>query len=234
MSAEGPVPLVLVHGQLMTDAVWARLLPLLPAPPALVADVASDDSIAAMAERLLADAPARFDLVGFAMGGFVAFEVMRRAPERVRRLVLIATLAEADGPAQRARRQGYADLVEAGEFDRVAEERIPILTAGGADADPGLLAAVRSMLADTGAATFLRQQRAILDRPDSTASLARIACPTLIVRGEMDGITSEVQYRTMFDMIPGARGETIADCGHLVPLECPGELAKLLANWLYT
>src|SRR3546814_12148979 len=79
------------------------------------------------AQRLLDDARPKFVLIAHAMGGFVAFEVMRRAPERVARLALISTLASADSPAQTARRQGYIDLVESGRFDQVVEERIPIL-----------------------------------------------------------------------------------------------------------
>jgi len=82
-----------------------------------------------MAARLLETAPPLFTLIAHAMGGFVAFEVMRRAPERVARLALLATLATADGPAQTARREGYIRLVEQGRFEQVAEERIPMLVA---------------------------------------------------------------------------------------------------------
>src|SRR3546814_709877 len=89
----------------------------------IVADNRSDDTIAGFAQRLLDNAPPKFVLIAHAMGGFVAFEVMRRAPERVAKLALIATLASADGPAQTARRQGYIDLVESGNFDQVVEER---------------------------------------------------------------------------------------------------------------
>src|SRR3546814_19444414 len=94
------------------------------------------------------------------MGGFVAFEVMRRAPGRVAKLALISTLASADGPAQTARRQGYIDLVESGTFGQVVEERIPILFPADKRGDARLLGIARRMAADTGAATFLAQQRA--------------------------------------------------------------------------
>ncbi len=113
------LPIVLITGQLLTDAVWQPLLDGWPDREVIVADNRSDDTIAGIATRLLENAPPRFVLIGHAMGGFVAFEVMRRAPERVAKLVLIATLASADGPAQTARRQGYIDLVEAGKFDQV-------------------------------------------------------------------------------------------------------------------
>src|SRR5436305_1662789 len=104
-----------------------------------------------MATRLLAAAPERFALVAHAMGGFVAFEVMRRAPGRVARLALIATLPAADGPAQTARRQGYIDLVDAGRFDQVIEERIPMLFPPAKRDDAPLLALARRLAAQTGA-----------------------------------------------------------------------------------
>src|SRR4051812_13369352 len=119
---------VFASGQLLTEDVWApQAVALADDYEMIVADHLHDDSIAGMARRLLDGAPARFHLVAHAMGGFTAFEVMRQAPERVRSLVLIGTLASADGPAQTERRQGYIRLVEAGNFAGVVEERIPML-----------------------------------------------------------------------------------------------------------
>src|SRR3546814_7861398 len=110
------LPIVLITGQLLTDAVWQPLLDAWPDREVTVADNRSDDTIEGFAQRLLDNAPPKFALVGHAMGGFVAFEVMRRAPGRVAKLALISTLASADGPAQTARRQGYIDMVESGHF----------------------------------------------------------------------------------------------------------------------
>ena len=161
------LPIVLMTGQLLTETVWQPLLEAWPDREVTVVDNRSDDTIAGFAQRLLDNAPPKFILIAHAMGGFVAFEVMRRAPERVAKLALIATLASADGPAQTARRQGYIDLVESGNFDRVVEERIPILFPEEKRGDERLLGIARRMAADTGADTFLAQQRAIPDRlPD--------------------------------------------------------------------
>ncbi len=218
------MPIVLVHGQLMTDEVWAPVLPHLGAREIIVADVTSDDSIAAMARRLLDTAPALF---GYAMGGFVAFEVLRVAPERVRRLVLVSTLAEADNDAQRARRQGYADHVAAGRFADIAAERVPILLSPEKREELGPL--VHRMARETGPDDFLVQQTAILTRVDSRPSLAEITCPALIIHGRNDAIAVE---RHQDDMRCGiAQAEYVElDCGHLVTLEQPEQLAALISE----
>jgi len=224
---------VLVTGQLLTRDVWGRLPQTLAAGREVVfADHTRDDTIGGMAERLLAAAPRRFRLVGQAMGGFVAFEVMRRAPERVQSLALLSTLAPDDGPAQTERRQGYLRLVEAGRFEEVVEERIPILVHPARSEDEPLLSLVRRMAAETGPDVFRSQQRAIMARPDSRPTLARIRCPTLVVWGRQDRITSEAHQREIVDGIAGARLAVIEDCGHLATLEKPATAARLLAEWL--
>ncbi|WP_116236637.1 alpha/beta fold hydrolase [Parasphingopyxis lamellibrachiae] len=236
MSVEPPCsvcPLVLVAGQLMTRQLWdpiVRLLP--PGTDVRFADVSQDDSIGGMAGRLLRSMPARFDLVGFAMGGFVAFEVLRRAPERVRSVILISTLAEADTDVQRERRSGYSTMVKAGNFDAVVEQRLPILLGRRAQRDDATVATIRAMARATGAATFLRQQMAILNRVDSTSSLSAFRCPALVLRGESDAITSADHQNVMASAIAGATSLSIADCGHVIPLEAPGYVAQSIVDWL--
>jgi pimeloyl-ACP methyl ester carboxylesterase len=157
---------------------------------------------------------------------------MRRAPERVAKLALISTLASADGPAQTARRQGYIDLVQSGRFDQVVEERIPMLFPEAKRGDERLLAIAREMAADTGADTFLAQQRAIMARIDSRPRLHEIAVPTLLIRGEQDGITSRAHHEEMLEAIPGARLEVIAGTGHLPTIEAPEVVVPLLTDFI--
>ena len=108
-------PVILIGGQLLTARLWASQIAALGDRFSIsVADQTAHDSIRAMAAAILETAPARFSLAGHAMGGFIAFEILRQASERVRRLVLMSTLAPADTPAQTARREGYLRLVEAG------------------------------------------------------------------------------------------------------------------------
>ena len=226
------LPIVLITGQLLTDAVWQPLIDAWGDREVIVADNQSDDTIAGFAQRLLDSAPPKFVLVGHAMGGFVAFEVLRRAPERVAKLALISTLASADDPAQTARRQGYIDLVESGNFDQVVEERIPILFPEEKRSDERLLGIARQMAADTGADTFLAQQRAIMARIDSRPRLGEIAVPTLLVWGEKDGITSRAHHDEIADAIPGARLEVVAGAGHLPTVEAPELVVPLLSEFI--
>jgi pimeloyl-ACP methyl ester carboxylesterase len=226
------LPIVLITGQLLTDAVWQPLLDAWADREVIVADNRSDDTIAGFAQRLIDNAPPKFVLVGHAMGGFVAFEVMRRAPERVAKLVLISTLASADGPAQTARRQGYIDLVTSGRFDQVVEERLPILFPEEKRGDERLLGIARQMAADTGAETFLAQQRAIMARVDSRPRLGEIAVPTLLVWGEKDGITSRAHHDEIVEAIPGARLEVVAGAGHLPTVEAPEVVVSLLTEFV--
>lgn len=228
------LPIVLITGQLLTDAVWQPLLDAWPDREVIVADNRSDDRIEGFAQRLLDNAPPRFVLIAHAMGGFVAFEVMRRAPGRVARLALISTLASADGPAQTARRQGYIDLVTSGRFDQVVEERIPMLFPEEKRSDERLLGIARAMAAETGADTFLAQQRAIMARTDSRPRLGEIAVPTLLIWGEEDGITSRAHHEEILEAIPGARLEVIPGAGHLPTVEAPDVVVPLLTAFVDT
>lgn len=226
------LPVVLITGQLLTDAVWQPILSAFDGHEIIFANHREDDSIAAFADRLLADAPPKFILVGHAMGGFVAFDVMRRAAQRVEKLVLIATLASADGPAQTARRQGYIDLVANGHFDQLVEERLPMLFPEPKRQDERLIGLARQMAADTGVGIFLAQQRAIMTRIDSRPYLARINVPTLLIWGEGDGITNRAQHEEIAAEIARAKLVTLANVGHLPMVEAPSEMIALLRGFI--
>lgn len=231
VSAEA-LPLVLVHSQLLTAELWRAVRPAFETRgPVHCADVTRDETIEGMAGRLLADAPERFDLVALGMGGFVAFAALRKAPGRIRRLVLVSTLPEADSDAQTRRRAGYSAMVERGEFDAVAEERIPLLL-GREARDGDIAAAVREMARAVGPEAFLRQQSAIMARPDSTPMLAGIVQPTLVLRGEEDGIMSDAHFEILSGTIPNARGFVVPHSGHLIPLERPEAFADAVITWL--
>lgn len=224
---------VFASGQLLTDDVWAPQVEALTADyDVVLADHGRDDTIAGMAARLLAGAPALFHLIAHAMGGFTALEVMRQAPQRVLSLTLIATLAPNDGPAQTERRQGYIRLVEAGRFDQVVEERVPILLPPERRGEAALLARVRKMASDTGPDRFLAQQRAIMSRIDSRPSLSSIKVPTLVIRGAQDGITTPAHQDEILAGVPHARFVEIPACGHLPTLERPETINRLLRDWL--
>ncbi len=233
MSIFAKTPIVFACGQLLDDRCWEPQRTAFAGQRRLfVSDHRSDDTIEAMAKRLLASAPDQFLLMGHAMGGFIALEVMRQAPERVKGLALLATLANGDGPAQTERRMGYIRLVEEGRFEQVAEERIPMLLAPARRSDSVLIGQIRAMAQDTGAKIFLRQQRAIMSRIDSRPSLGRIIVPTLILWGDEDGITTMAQQQDLLGAIAGSRLEVLEGCGHLSTLEAPNAVNTLLSAWM--
>jgi len=226
-------PVVLIASQLLDGRLWAPQVEALGSRfELIIADQTGHDTMASMASAILAQAPDRISIVGHGMGGFIALEALRQAPARIDRLVLMSTLASADGPAQTARREGYLRLVDGGRFDEVVEERLPMLLSPQRRSDEALVAAARTMAAETGPEAFLRQQRAIMSRPDSRPGLGAIASPTLILFGRQDGIVTLAHQQEIQAAIPGARLEILEDCGHLLTLEQPTRVNALLAEWL--
>lgn len=227
-------PLVLVPGLLCTRALYAPQIAALSADGMTidVADHRSDDTIPAIAARLLENAPPRFALAGLSMGGYVAMEVLRQAPERVVRLVLLDTAARADAPEQTENRKRQVALAAAGRFDDVIGALFPLFVHERHENDAGLRAAVFAMARDTGAEAFARQQAAIMGRIDSRPGLSAITCPTMIVVGDGDRLTPPERAREMQERIAGSRLEIIANCGHLPTLEAPDETSARLAEFL--
>lgn len=225
--------IALVPSQLCTELVWEKQLPILSSfgTPRVFAQ-RDHDTIGAMAQSVLDAMPPHFALVAHGMGAFVAFEMLRRAPERISRLVLMSALAPADTPKQTVRREGYLRLVEQGKFDGIIEERIPMLVHPARTSDVGITATLRRMAKDTGPEIFQRQQRAIMSRADSRPSLSAISCPTLLVFGREDGITTIDHQHEMRDGIAGARLEILENCGHMMPIEKPDEVNALLSAFL--
>lgn len=228
-----PQDIVLIPSQLCTELVFEPQMPLLSSLGRPRVFVQRDhDTVGAMAQSVLDASPERFTLITHGMGGFVAFEMLRRAPQRIGKLVLMSALAPADTPKQTERRMGYIRLVEQGRFDGIIEERIPMLVHPSRMGDAALTAVLRRMASDTGAEVFQRQQRAIMARPDSRPMLASIACPTMLVFGRQDGITTIEHQNEMAAAIPDVRLEIIEDCGHMMTLEQPDAVNALLKGFL--
>jgi pimeloyl-ACP methyl ester carboxylesterase len=197
-----------------------------------VADLTRSDTIAALAADALAQAPAeRFALAGHSMGGYVALEILRRAPERVERLALLNTHARPDTPEATANRRRLMALAER-DFAAVSVELFPKLVAPAHAKDAGLSGKVTEMALATGKEAFLRQERAIIGRIDSRPHLSAIRCPTLVVAGRLDGIMPVELLEELARGIPGARLEVLEDSGHISPLERPEAVTRLLREWL--
>lgn len=227
-----PIPLLLLPGLLCDERLWCHQAAVLSdiASP-IIADLTRDDTLAAMAERALAAAPERFALAGLSMGGYVAFEILRRAPERVTRLALFDTSAAPDTPNRLAQRLAGISSLAVGRFVGVTKRLLPQLVH--ADHVHGPVGAeLVAMAARVGAEAYLRQSRAILDRPDSRPLLPTIAVPTLVAVGEEDVLTPPAAALEILHGIRDARFHLFRRCGHLPALERPEETARLLRDWL--
>ena len=226
------VPLVLLPGLLNTARLWERQIAALgDGREVLVVDTFAADSLAGLAQAVLKRAPPRFALVGLSMGGYVAFEMWRRAPERIARLALVDTTPRPDTPAQSARRRELVRLAESDGIDAVLPRLRPMLLSP-RDARAAIPAALADMAREVGVVGFRNQQTAILGRPDSRPDLPGIACPTVAVVGALDRLTPPAVAREMAAAIPGATVEVVPDAGHLSPLENPDAVTAALRRWL--
>ena len=224
---------LLVPGLLCSPRLYAPQLPALwRRGPVVVANTLRGESIAAIAESILADAPPRFALAGLSMGGYVVLELVRQAPERVERLALLSTSARPETPAATERRRPLVRLAESGRLDEVAELLFPLLVHESRHDDAELLDVVKSMAADVGAEAFVRQQHAIIGRPDARPLLPEIRCPTLVVHGDGDEVIPPECGEEAVAAIPGARLVLLPRCGHLSTLEAPDEVTRALVDWL--
>ncbi|SFF52159.1 Pimeloyl-ACP methyl ester carboxylesterase [Duganella sp. CF458] len=220
-------PLVLIPGYMLDDALWDGMLPFLPPALALhFASLAEGDSIAAMAQAVLARCPPQFNLLGFSMGGYVAREIVRLAPERVLSLALVATSSRADLPLQVEQRSKAARATPLGAFRGLGRAAIAQSLHPDHCANEALLAQVRLMGERLGREVFVRQS--LIVRDADTGRLSGIQCPTLVVAAAEDRLRSPEEARELADGIPGAKLVTVANAGHLIPLEQPQALAGLL------
>jgi pimeloyl-ACP methyl ester carboxylesterase len=224
---------VFIPGLLCSARLYDPILPTAWAYGAVtVADSRRDDTIHGMAARLLDDAPERFVLVGLSMGGYVAHEVMRQAPERVSGLALISTSARPDSAEQLENRQGQRQAVLDGGFDELVEAVFPVLPDPANAADEELRAAWRLMAHEVGAEAFLSQLDAVIARPDSRPGLAAITCPTAVIHGTGDRLITPDNAAETADAIPGAVLTLVDRAGHMLPKEQPAAAQAALAALL--
>ena len=228
-----PLPIVLVPGLTCTARLYTDQIPhLWRFGPVTIADHTRDDSMPAIARRILADAPPRFALAGLSMGGYISFEIMRQAPHRVTKLALLDTGARADTPEQTERRKVVIGLAKSGRYAEVPDVAFPVYVHRKRHGDAALKHIVRTMAEETGVEAFLRQQQAIIGRPDSRPGLGAITCPTLVLVGEGDEATPPELAREIASGIAGASLVTIPESGHLSTLEQPAAVTAALVQWM--
>ena len=227
-------PLVLLPGLNTTSRLFqAQVQGLADIAKPIIPVMTGQDSIGALAEDVLRAAPERFALAGLSMGGYVAFEIMRRAPRRVDRLALLDTQAGLDTPEVADRRRRLVEIAAGGEFERVLTLLAwTDMVATTRASDDSLEAVIYGMAREVGAEAFIRQQTAIIARPDSRPDLSSIRCPVLVLVGDDDRITPRVRSEEMAAGILGASLVVIPACGHLSALERPDEVTDALRGWL--
>lgn len=226
------LPIVFVPGLLCDERLWRdQAAALADLAPTSIADVTQDDSVEFMAARLLSEAPARFRLVGLSMGGYVAFEVLRQARERVEALALFSTSAAPDAPERSAERAGALQSLSVGRFAGVTDRLLPRLIdeqhlTGPVGDD------LKAMALRVGGDAFIRQQTAIQNRPDSRPLLAGLDMPTLVAVGDGDVLTPPSASVEIFRGLPRPKFHLFHRCGHLPAMEQPEKTTALLRGWL--
>jgi pimeloyl-ACP methyl ester carboxylesterase len=210
--------------------LWHRITAQLAAPLQHALPVGAD-TIAGLAAGILATAPPRFALAGLSLGGIVAMEILRQAPERVERVALMDTNPYAEADAVKARRAGQIARALSGDLIGVMRDEMKpnYLAPGG---DPSILDLCLSMALDLGAEVFRDQSIALRDRPDQQEAVARYKGPTLILMGAEDRLCPRDRHERLLALMPRATFAVIEGAGHLPPLERPEATLRALNTWL--
>lgn len=226
-------PLVMVPGMMCDARVFAPQINDLSRDTGVhVAAVAGGESIRDMAGRVLDQAPQRFALMGHSMGGIVAMEVLRRAPERVSRIALISTTPLAETPEQASWREPQIVKAQAGRLDEAVAGSLPADNFAPGPARNAILQMVIDMAYGFGAETFVRQSRALQRRPDAQKVLRQTKVPALILCGAHDKVTPVKRHEFMAGLIPVARLEVFDAAGHMPTLETPEQVTAALRTWM--
>ncbi len=196
-----------------------------------VADISRSGTLRDVALDVLASAPPFFALAGFSLGGYVAQEVLRIAPERVARLALLDTSIRADTPARAAQRRALDQAAQApGRFHGFGEHMLEAYVDRSRLGDADLLCRIRAMTERLGVEVFLRQNR--LERKDGAEVLRCLRIPTLVLCGANDQLTPPSAHREMAALAEGAALVIVPDTGHLTPMEAPDAVTRALRDWL--
>jgi pimeloyl-ACP methyl ester carboxylesterase len=226
-------PLVFLPGMMCDARLFAPQLNDLSRDHVVtVAPITGGERIEEIANAILPALPDRFALAGLSMGGIVAMEIMRKAPERVTRLALMDTNALAETPNSAASYEPLIIGAKAGKLEESLRQMMrPEYLAPG-PARFAVLSDFVEMALDIGPEVFIRQIRALQRRSDQQATLRKIKCPTLILCGEHDGLTPVKRHSFMAELIPYAHLEIIPDAGHLPTLEQPEKVTQALRDWM--
>ncbi len=224
--------LCLLPGLLCDATVWEpQRLELSTRAEIHIADLRGPDSFTAMAAKVLDETSGPLAVAGHSMGGRVALEMWRLAPERIDRLALLSTGFEGPRPGEETARMALVELAYAKGMAAVADRWLPPMVHPDRVNDRALMDPLIAMVRRATPESFERQQRAGLTRPDATAYLPRIACPALVLCGRQDNWSPIAQHEEMARRIPGSRLVLIEECGHMATVERPDAVSAALAQW---
>ncbi len=230
---QGAEPIVLVPGLASDARVFTPQIVAMSRQRAVhVSRISDDATVEAMAESVLSDAPPRFALAGHSLGGIVAMEVQRRAPERVSRIALLATDCLTDTPKIAAWREELIVAARAGRLGEAMRQALPPDALAPGPGRPELMHEIVGMAMSVGPDAFVRQMRALQKRPDQQRTLRALRIPTLILGGRHDTLCPVRRQEFMGTLSHGARLEIVEEAGHVPTLEAPDETTRLLTEWL--
>ena len=225
--------LILVPGLLCDNLVWHDAIAAFASTHDVVVPVLDGlDSIPAMAAQVLLDAPTTFALAGHSLGGRIALEVLRQAPERVAALALLDTGVHPCSPGEPQQRQVLLDIAVTQGMRAVARAWLPPMVHPARRSDPAFMAPLEAMIERRTPETFRNQVAALLNRPDATPVLASIHCPTCVICGRQDEWSPPAQHESIAAGISGAQLTVIDDAGHMAPCERPQAVVAELRRWL--
>ena len=225
--------LVLVPGLLCDDWTWHGQREALERDwTVVIPDLTHLDSVTAMAEALLGMMPPRFMLAGHSLGGRIALEAYRQAPERIDRLALLDTGVHAAGAAEPASRGRLLTVARQEGMAALAAQWLPGMVLETRTDDLDLMTPLIEMVCRSTPERFANQVAALLTRPDATPVLQRITCPTAILCGRQDRWSPLERHRSMAATVPGAALEIIEESGHMTPVEQPTAVTEALRRWL--
>lgn len=220
------------------QTVWQRQMDALSeVADCTCADYGALDSIAAMAETVLRTAPERFSVAGHSMGGRVALEIYRLAPNRVKRIALFDTgylpLASGTAGEEEARKRGeLVTLAQSRGMRAMLSQWLPPMLYPRRINDTALVNSIIEMMSRKTPEIFAAQEHALLSRPDASPVLEQIRCPALLLCGREDGWSGPAQHAAMSAKIKGSRLVIVPDCGHMSMMEQPAAVSAALREWL--
>lgn len=225
-------PLVFLPGMMCDARVFGpQLAALSPHYTLTVAPITGGDRVEEIASRLLDTLPRKFALAGLSMGGIVAMEILRRAPDRLTRIALMDTNALAETPQSAANYEPIIIKVRSGRLTEAVQEFLPpdhISSKYRAE----VMALVTDMAENLGSETIIRQVRALQRRRDQQSTLRRCKMPALVLCGAEDGLTPIKRHSFMAELIPYAELKVIEGAGHLPTLEQPEATTQAILDWM--